>query len=431
MMFLLYNLIFPFLFLLYLPFYLVHIFRRGGLTVDYWERIGIFTEEKKKRLRALENPVWIHAVSVGETVAAVSLVKTILARNPNEKIVFSCGTSTGFATAKAKMPEGVVPIYCPIDLWWAVIHVLNLVRPKALAIFEVEIWPNLIRFAAKKGVKTYLVNGRISDHSSSGYARWKWFFKPIFTAFTDICVQTPEDATRIARIIGDDPRIHVCGTMKFDQIPDCRAADKADVLNACFGNGAGRVILTGGSTHPGEEKLLVDAYKAARLRYPQLRLVLVPRHQERANDVVTLLSQEGLTWRLAKDENGATAQNASTADVFLVNTTGELMNYYGMSDICYVGKSLAGQTGGHNIIEPAIFGKAILYGHHMENFRAVAAIFQAEKSAVEVESDDALLPALENLLEHPEERMALGQRARQTVEKHRGAIDRTLNIMKL
>lgn len=427
MMFLIYNLLFPLLFLLYVPFYLVHIFRRGGLTVDYWERFGIFTGEKKRQLRALKNPVWIHAVSVGETVAAVSLVKRMLERNPDEQIAFSCGTSTGFATAKKKMPAGVVVFYCPIDLWWAVWRTVCLVKPRMLAIFEVEIWPNLIRIPFWKGVKMVLINGRMSDHSSRGYAKWRCFFRPIFNSFSQICMQTEEDAARVARVIGQSERLHFCGTMKFDQIPDCLTTDKAAVLDECFGTEK-RVVFIGGSTHAGEEELLAEAYKQLRKEFPELKLVLVPRHQERAGEVTAQLDKMGLTWKLANPTDSL-PNKEGMADVFIVNTTGELMNYFDISDICYVGKSLAGQTGGHNIIEPAIFGKAVVYGHHMENFRQVAEIFRNEKSAIELASEAEMVPTLRKLLKDPEERMNLGRNARATVERHRGAIDATLDIM--
>lgn len=422
-----YNLLFPLLFLVYLPYYLVHLRRRGGLSREYWQRGGFFDRATASRLRALANPVWIHAVSVGETVAAISFIRRWQERRPGDNLVFSCSTSTAYATARQKLPPGIELIYCPIDFWWAVRHALTLIRPAVLVIFEVEIWPNLICQAARRGAKVVLVNGRMSDRSSRGYAKWSFVFRPILSSFNCLCVQTPEDASRIARVLGDDPRIKVCDTMKFDQVPDVNQADKTAVLDACFGPGE-RMTLTAGSTHAGEEELICDAYQKLRADFPSLRMVLVPRHCERTPEVEKVLRDRGLTWKLLKPtpETAAPAA-ASTADVLLVNTTGELMNFYGASDLAYVGKSLAGQTGGHNIIEPAIFGKAILHGCHMENFRAVAALFQQHQAAVEVADEAALEPALRRLLASPAERESLGRKARQVVERYRGAIDRTLD----
>ena len=420
----LYNLLFPVVFIFYLPFYLIHVFHRGGVTSEFWQRFGLFSYQCKKRLYALKDPVWVHAVSVGETIAAVSFVKTWLKRDPEQSIVFSCGTTTGFATAKKKMPSGVEIIYCPIDFIPSVCNVLRFIRPKMLVIFEVEIWPNLIMMMKKCGRKIVLVNGRMSDKSSRGYARFRWFFRPIFNAFSAICVQTEKDAERVRNVIGASDTIHVCNTMKFDQIPDSDSEDKNALLDHCFGRG-GRIVFTVGSTHTGEEDLICGAFSRLHKEHPQLKMILVPRHQERTSEVEDVLRKHELTW-VRLDPQSAKGSNV---DVLLVNTTGELMNFYACADITYVGKSLAGQTGGHNIIEPAIFGKAILYGHHMENFKAVAALFEENNAAVKVDSDQELCPLLRRLLENPQEREMLGKRARQVVEKYRGAIDHTLAII--
>ncbi|MBR6056633.1 MAG: 3-deoxy-D-manno-octulosonic acid transferase [Lentisphaeria bacterium] len=418
-----YSLLFPLLFLLYLPFYLVHIIKRGGLTKEYWERIGIIGAEKKAKLRELKNPVWIHAVSVGETIAALTFIKEWQKRFPKDNLVFSCSTSTAYHTAEAKLPKDVQLIYCPIDCFFAVRRTLKAVRPTMLVIFEVEIWPNLISCAKSFGAKVALVNGRMSDKSSKGYAKWSFIFKPLFQKFNSICVQTEEDKKRICRVMGDDPRVVVCDTMKFDQVPETKNADKTAVMDDCFGTEK-RVVFVAGSTHPGEEELVCDAYKNLKSVHPELKMVLVPRHCERAEEVGKLLDERGLTYKLSKPEG---EQKPGLADVLLVNTTGELMNFYGASDIAYVGKSLAGQTGGHNIIEPAIYGKAILHGLHMENFRQVAQLFKDAQASIELQSEDEFEPALKKLIEDEAFRTEMGKRARGLVDRYRGAIERTLN----
>lgn len=423
---LLYNLVFPVVFILYLPFYLVHIIRRGGLTVDYWQRLGLFTPSRARTLRGLTEPVWIHAVSVGETIAAASFIQAWQKRHPGVSIVLSCGTATGFATARQKVPAGVEVIYSPLDLYPVVRRTLALLRPRLLVIFEVEIWPNLILQAARRGCRVVLVNGRMSDRSARGYARWRRVFRPIFGAFSALCVQTEADAERIAAVVGDRRRIAVCDTMKFDQTPDVAGADKSAELAACFGPGP-HLIFTAGSTHAGEEELVCAAVAALRPRHPELKLVLVPRHAERAAAVAAVVAAQGLRCALLRRPEGAAA--VAGADVLLVNTTGELMHFYAVSDIAYVGKSLAGQTGGHNIIEPAIFAKPILYGRHMENFRAVAALFRQHEAGVEVADDADLLPQLERLVGDAGARAELGRRARAVVDRYRGAIGRTLDIL--
>ncbi|MBR4416372.1 MAG: hypothetical protein IKS67_06355, partial [Victivallales bacterium] len=308
-----YSIIFPLVFLLYLPFYLIHIFKRGGVTKEYWERIGIISAEKKAKLRELANPVWIHAVSVGETIAALTFIKEWQKRFPNDNLVFTCSTSTAYHTAEAKLPKDVQLLYCPIDCFFAVRRTLKAVRPKMLVIFEVEIWPNLISCAKSFGAKVALVNGRMSDKSSQGYAKWSFIFKPLFRKFDSICVQTEEDRKRICRVMGDDPRVVVCDTMKFDQVPETKNADKTAVLDDCFGTDK-RVIFVAGSTHPGEEEMVCDAYKNLKSVHPELKMILVPRHCERADEVIKLLDERGLTYKLSKPEG---EQKPGLADVLL------------------------------------------------------------------------------------------------------------------
>jgi 3-deoxy-D-manno-octulosonic-acid transferase len=424
----LYNLLFPVFFLLYLPFYAGHLIRRGGLGWDFLQRLGFFDGRTKAALGALRQPVWVHAVSVGETVAALSFVRRLQERFPGRAVVLSSTTTTGHDLALRKVPPGVVCIYCPLDFWPVVRRTLALVRPALLIIFEVEIWPALIRTAARAGVSVALVNGRLSDRSAQGYRRWAWFFQPLFRTFRLLCVQTPEDAERLRPLTGDAVPVAVCNTVKFDQVPDADGQDKSAVLGAAFGH-APRVVFCAGSTHPGEEEMVLDALAALKPEFPSLRMVLVPRHHERAPAVEKVLQERQLTYRLLLPPVGGPGQPPAPVDVLLVNTTGELMNFYAACDVAYVGKSLAGNEGGHNIIEPAIFAKPILHGANMQNFRAVAAAFARAQAAVELRGADEFTAALRRLLADPAERRALGDRARQVVEQGRGAIDRTLDLI--
>jgi 3-deoxy-D-manno-octulosonic-acid transferase len=423
----LYNLLFLFAFLLYVPFYAIHLVRRGGLGWVFLQRFGLYGSATRAALRSLDRPVWVHAVSVGETVAALSFIRRLQERHPGRAVVLSATTSTGYTMAAGKALAGVTCIYCPIDFWPCVRRALALVRPALLVIFEVEIWPNLILQTAGRGVPVVLVNGRMSDRSGQGYLRWRWFFGRIFQAFRVICVQTPEDAGRVRPLAGDAVTVAVCNTMKFDQVPDADGKDKSAVLNAAFGPGE-RLVFCAGSTHPGEEEMACDALLALKAEFPTLRLVLVPRHHERAAEVEKVLQDRKLSYRLLLPPAG-TVPTPAAVDVLLVNTTGELMNFYAACAVAYVGKSLAGNEGGHNIIEPAIFGKPILHGANMQNFRAVAAIFQEAQAAVQLQDASEFTPALRRLLADPQERQALGARARRVVEQSRGAITRTLDLI--
>ncbi|NLF15789.1 MAG: 3-deoxy-D-manno-octulosonic acid transferase [Lentisphaerae bacterium] len=421
---LLYNGLFLVAFIVYAPFYAVHLWSRGGLGWDFLQRFGLFGRVARGRLRALEGPVWVHAVSVGETVAALSFIRRLQSRWPGRSVVLSSTTSTGHALAEQKAPAGVVCIYCPLDFWPCVRRALSLVRPALLVIFEVEIWPNLILETAGRGVPVALVNGRMSDRSARGYWRWRGFFGRLFRSFRVIAVQTAADAERLRPLLDDTVRLAVCSTVKFDQVPDADGADKSALLSQVFGPGE-RLVLCVGSTHAGEEAMACDAMAALKAEFPTLKMVLVPRHHERTPEVEKVLRERGLSYRLLVPPPAP----GEPVDVLVVNTTGELMNFYGACDVAYVGKSLAGNAGGHNIIEPAIFGKPILHGAAMQNFREVAGIFREASATVELADAADFAPALRGLLADPERRRDLGARARRVVDENRGAIERTLDLL--
>jgi len=426
----LYNALFAVAFLLYLPIMLLKLRRRGGVTREYWQRFGRFTATEKADLASLVKPVWIHACSVGETVAALTFIRRWQEREPETQFVLSTTTTTGHALAAKKKPESVRLIYCPLDFYFFVRATLRAVRPALLVIFEVEIWPNLILLSQARGIPLALANGRMSDNSSRGYAKHRWLFHRLFEAFSSLCVQSQDDAVRVRRVLGADAEVHACNTMKFDQVPDSNQDAGASQavqaeLDRAFGP-AERLIFVAGSTHGGEEELMADTVRDLRAEIPSLRMVLVPRHVERTPEVEAVLKARGLSYRLLKDDTSGTTD---PVDVLVVNTTGELMNYYAAADVVFVGKSLGGNEGGHNIIEPAIFGKAIVHGVNMQNFRDVARIFREANAAVELAKDADLAPELRRLLTDEAARAELAQRSRGVVESQRGAIDHTLDLV--
>lgn len=425
---LLYNLLLPVAMLVYLPVFVYKLVRRGNFLHHFGERFGLYTSGQRAAVKRLRAPVWVHAVSVGEVQAAIPFIRRWQQRQPDLDFVLSVTTTTGYATAQAKLPERVKLIYSPLDFPTCVRAALRLVRPRLLVIFEVEIWPNLITMASRAGTPVVLVNGRMSDRSARGYAKHSWFFRPLLARFSRFCMQSDEDARRVKAVVGEHPEIHVCHNMKFDLTPDVASQDKRPLLDAVFGPGE-RLVWTAGSTHPGEETLVVNVFLALQKLYPQLRLVLVPRHHERAGEAEAVLRERGLSYRLLKLPSGTEAPAAAPCHVLLVNTTGELMAFYAACDIAYVGKSLGGNHGGHNIIEPAMFSKPVIHGCNMENFRLVADIFRKQQAVVEVARDSDLEPAMKDLLESAATRAELGRRARQVIEENRGAIDKTLALL--
>lgn len=422
----LYNLILPLLFVVYLPFYLIHLCKRGGLDRFFWERLGLYTREKKDQLTRLSNPVWIHAVSVGEAVAATGFIARWKTQEPNLDFVLSTTTTTGQEIARKKLPDGVVLIYCPLDFWCTVRRVLKLINPRLLMIFEVEYWPCLITQSAKRGTPVVLANGRMSDRSAAGYAKHAWFFRPLFEKFSLFCMQSEADVQRVRQVVGDAVPAVACDTMKFDQVPDVAGTDRSALLNQVFGDGE-KLIWTVGSTHANEEALIADVFKALKHDFPALKLILVPRHHERTTEVETELRKRDLSW--TRLDNGS-QEPAGGVDILLVNKTGELMSFYETADITYVGKSLAGCEGGHNIIEPAIFGKPIVHGPNMQNFRLVVDVFKQAEATVEVAYDAGLLPAMRELCANPDRRRELSKKSHQVVLSSRGAMERTLDHVK-
>ena len=424
-----YNLLFPVGFVLYLPEFIYKLVRRGGYSQRFMERFGWYKPDRQAQLGALDRPVWVHAVSVGEVMAAAAFIRRWRERRPGLDFVLSTTTTTGYRTAAKRLPDGVVLVYNPLDFAPFVRAAFTAIAPRLVVIFEVEFWPNMIVTAARRGIPLALANGRMSDHSARGYARFRWFFHDLFRRFSLMCVQTEVDADRVRRVVPAGVPIHVCNTMKFDLIPDAAAADLRPYLRESFGLD-NPLVWVAGSTHGGEEAWVLATYGALRREFPGLRLVLVPRHQERTAEVVALLEKHGLRYRLRRPGGEQPAAGNGGAEVLLVNTTGELMDFYAAADLVFVGKSLAGNHGGHNIIEPAIHGKAIVYGENMENFRAVAGIFRSERAAVEcADAPEAFRKTVAELLRSPERRKELARRARAVVEKHRGAIDRTIDLL--
>ena len=426
---LIYNILFPVAFVLYLPFFVRKLMRRGGWRRGFGERFGFFSRDQRNRLRELRRPVWLHAVSVGEVVAAIGFIEYWRQTRPELDFVLSTTTTTGHRMAQSKLPERTELIYSPIDFFLPVLRTLRLVNPRALIIFEVEIWPSLITLAAGRNIGIALVNGRFSDRSACGYARHRWFFRSLFKLFNCICVQSDADADRVRRVMGQPAPVYVCNTMKFDLTPASAVDSATPLLDQAFSDIAPdqRLVWVAGSTHAGEEDLLLRIFNNLRSQFPGLRLVLVPRHSERTARVEQCLRQHGLTY--CRRSLLGQSPPAADCEVLLVDTTGELMGFYAAADLVYVGNSMAGNQGGHNIIEPALFEKAIVHGRGMNNFRLVTALFKQEKACMEAADEEELQTILTGLMENPGQRAKLGRAAREVVKKYRGAMAKTLSCL--
>lgn len=419
-----YNLFFPLVFLFFLPGLVVKLIRRPGRKKNYPERFAIFSREKKERLKALDHPVWMHAVSVGETNLALTALQAWKKIDPERRFVLSTTTTTAQEIARQKVPDGVEVIFCPIDFLPFVRKTFRLIRPSGLVVFETEIWPNLVRTAKKLGLPTALVNARMSDHSLKGYRRFRMFFAPVLRCFDAICVQTEADRDRYRMIAPDlEDRIVVGGNIKFDQrVPEnFRIPD----LTKIFPSGGSPVII-GASTHSGEEKMIVGAFRKLREQYKGALLILVPRHAERGAEIAELLKSAGMSFlrRSTGERFGE-----GPVDCLLADTTGELMGFLAASDIVIMGKTLAGNHDGQNIIEPAVLGKAIVCGRELRNFREAMEILRKADAVLTVETEEELRRALYMLSSDPELRVKLGRRAYEAITAHSGAIAKNIELL--
>ena len=426
MLWIIYNLLFPIVFLFMLPKFLTRMMRRGGYFQHFEQRIGHFGTQTKAELRE-HRRVWIHAVSVGEIYVALRFIKAFREEHPDTFFALSTTTSTGHAIARKEIDPRDVLFYFPVDLPVVIRKVLRIINPVRLVLVEGEFWPNLIRLADKQGVPVSLINGRMSERSYKGYRKLKSLTADVLRRIDPICVQGDVDARRMIGIGALAAHVHVMGTVKFDVAERNAEGEKTaqEIMRAIRVPGNATVLL-GGSTWPGEEAVLCDLYKKLKAKNPTLFLVLVPRHVERAAEVIQCLEERKLTF-LRRSQLEA-SPIGETPDVLFVDTTGELRSFYSIADIIFVGKSLL-EHGGQNPIEPAMCGKAIVVGPNMENFPSVMPVFLANEAIVQVPDTAALESALARLATDEPARAALGTRAAQVVESNRGMIQKTVRLL--
>ena len=368
----------------------------------------------------MKGAVWIHAVSVGETNVALALLKKWQSANPNRKFVFSTTTTTAQEIAWNKAPDGVEVFFCPIDFTPFVNKVLRLIQPSALVILETEIWPNMVTLSRKSGAKVFLANARISDHSAGGYRRFHIFFAPVLRQFDRICAQTVLDSERFDSIAPGLP-VSVTGNIKFDQTPspDLKGIDLTEFFAGNF------VTVLACSTHAPEEKMMLEAFLQARRQHPELKLVIVPRHAERGNEIEGLIAESGLSYHRRTSGKPLSGK----VDCLLADTTGELLKFIRSSDIVLMGKTFCGNNEGQNIIEPAALGKAIITGPEMRNFKQAFAALTDRKGVLNLESDSELPDAIVKLSGDPVLRHDLGVNAAGAIAVHAGALQKTITIL--
>ena len=419
-MHILYSLLLGAVLLLTLPYWILQGMLHGKYRAGLGERLGLVPGRLRKTTPS-ENCIWIHAVSVGEVLAAGGLVEELRSRFPDWRIVASTTTLSGQMLARTKFGSENV-FYCPLDFGFSLRPYLRALRPKLMVVAETEFWPNFLRLAKASGARIAVVNARISDRSLPGYRRFRRLLAGILKNVDIFLAQTEADKSRLIEIGAPPGRVQVSGNLKFDvQAP----AQSAIVERLKSAIPAGSQIVVCGSTVEGEETILIDAWKRVLWEHKNAVMILAPRHPERFNDVAELLRTKAVSfWR----RSGWAGEHVS-GGVFLLDSIGELASLYAMANIAFVGGSLVSR-GGHNILEPAQFGKPILVGPFTENFRDIVRIFQ-KAEAVRVVPADRMEDALLALLDSPVEQRALGQRALKVFSEHPGATERTVKALEV
>ncbi len=385
-------------------------------------RTGFFEKlmGKAPRLRGQQTPgIWFHAVSVGEVMASLPLLEALSSACKQRGVWLSTVTSTGQAVAKAKARGITDTFYLPYDLPWSVERAIRSLRPGLFITAETEIWPNLLAGMRRHKIPSAMVNGRISDRSFPQYKRFRSLFKTVLECFEVFCMQSQESAERMVAMGADPARVHVVGNMKFDvSIPALEQSHWRTLLN--IPNGA--QVWVAGSTHPGEEEAILKAFLKLSQANPNLYLVIAPRAPERFDEVETLVACMGIEVRRR------TRPTRPGARVILLDSIGELAQVYVLATVVFVGGSLI-PKGGHNPLEAALHGKALVFGPHMENFREIASLLLKAGGARSVNNEEELLRFVGELLRNPELVERMGHRAQSVLLAHRGATQRTMEIL--
>jgi 3-deoxy-D-manno-octulosonic-acid transferase len=411
---------------LMIPLVVVRLFYRSLKAPAYRrrvaERFGFFAKP------SIKNSIWIHSVSVGETIAAAPLIKTLLQNYPDSPLVITTMTPTGSERVRVLFGDSVFHVYAPYDLPDAVSRFINRVQPKMLVIMETELWPNMINGCIKRGIPVILANARLSEKSAAGYQRFSSLAQPMLKQLTKVVAQSQADADRFLNLGMWTDQLEVSGSIKFDiSLADEMKASAAE-LKSIWSNNGERLIVVAASTHEGEDQIILEAFmqllSSASNDKPEPLLILVPRHPERFNRVAHLSKQLGLsTQRRSKD-----IHPQADCQVFIGDSMGELLMIYGCADIAIVGGSFV-NNGGHNMLEPAAWGLPIITGDSDFNFLDISQKLQQQGALLKARDDQALTECLLGLIHSSEKRQVMGDSALKVMGENRGALKSLLGFI--
>lgn len=424
-MFVLYNILQLVFLPVFLPFIIIFVLCSSKYRNRIPARLGIGLGKKIAKSTIAKGDssiqtIWLHALSVGEVTSAVPLITGLRKTYPESRIVVSVTTRTGKRVADNLLKSLADHIIdSPLDLLPVVSLFVKYIQPNLFILIETDLWPNTILYLKHQAIPTILVNGRVSQKAIDGYRRLHFFFNPMFQSFSFLCMQTKRDRDNMEDIGLPTEKLQTLGNLKFDTGPG-----KVDSLLKLPGDmlPKDRIILICGSTHPGEEKILINCYSHLKKTHPELFLVIAPRDTTRSIELQTLAAEHDMTSSL-RSENSSTL-----ADIFILDTIGELIHFYALSNIGFVGGSLVDKNG-HNPIEPAIMGLPVIFGPNMQDFCEIAETLIKAGGATEVSTQQELIDLLHRLLTTKGLRSRQGQAAEQCIERQRGVIDKHLELI--
>lgn len=399
------------------PFILLRLLWRSFKAPAYakrWnERFGFF-----KAPEQIQNGVWVHAVSMGETRAAIPLIKKLQHAYPQLPIVMTTTTPTGSAQVIKQLEQSVFHVYTPYDLPCAWQRFLNRVKPRLVIVMETELWPNLLHAAHQKNIPTLIVNARLSERSARGYQKVSSITHEMLQNVSHICAQYESDGERFMKLGLAKEKLSVVGNIKFDTDLKQDLKERADVLRGQWGRE--RYVLIAASTHESEEAAMLNACEKIWKNHPDLLLVIVPRHPERFSKVIELVRAHGLQVAVRSQHDVVTADT----QVLVADTMGELLLLYAASDIAFVGGSFVTYAGGHNMLEPINLGLPVLTGPHVFNFTNISEILLSKNAMIQVNSEVELMQSILMLIEQPDVANNMIDAGKAVIEQNRGTLEK-------
>ncbi|MDX1764788.1 MAG: 3-deoxy-D-manno-octulosonic acid transferase [bacterium] len=416
----LYNFLITTLVILGFPFLLIKLITTEKYRPGAAQRLGFYPREALLKMSG-HRPLWVHAVSVGEVIAAAPLVRELRVRYPEKRILVTTVTATGNRTARSQIKEADAVLFFPFDLYPVVAGTIRRIDPALFVLMETEIWPNCVAILHRMAVPMIVVNGRISQSSYTGYSRIRFLMERLLPMISVFSMQTAEDGDRIVNLGAPRERVVNSGNIKFDRQIHPLAPEDIKKTRADYGLPATGPVLIAGSTHRGEESALIDTFVKLGEEFKDLSLILAPRHPERVKEVETLLQEKGLDYQKR-------SRPAGGKRVLLLDTVGELARLYGVGTVAFVGGSLV-PTGGHNILEPAVYGVPVVFGPHMENFPEISAVMEERRGGIQVSDGQELAAVLGRLLGNGEERESLGQAGMAVMQENQGSLEKNLKLI--